>query len=93
VDQPHHLSPAHARLESSEEVAQPLGWIGGKTLAAQSELPNMCQICDIDCTKLPSDVWGGLGPRTGRLVLYVGWTEGLTAMSCCRFRGHLVKLA
>ena len=79
VDQPHHKSPVRAQLNLSERVEQPLGWVGGATSAAKPERPNMHQVCDLDCTRLPAEVWGGLGPRSGRMILYVGWTDRLTA--------------
>ncbi|MFK7875803.1 MAG: hypothetical protein AB8B71_08465, partial [Paracoccaceae bacterium] len=73
VDPPHHQSAVDAWLDPSEDVTpHPLGWLGGTTLLPDNRPEiHRCQLCDIDCSQLPADVWGGLGPRQGRLVFFL----------------------
>ena len=53
-------------------------WLGGLPhLPAGTEWPRTATgeplhfIAQVDCTGLPGELWGGLGPRTGHLLLFV----------------------
>ncbi|MDC0116122.1 hypothetical protein OAH97_01435 [Octadecabacter sp.] len=73
VEQTHYQVTVHGWLDTSEEIApRPLGWLGGKTpLSEEKPSSNRLQLCEIDCSQLPAEVWGGLGPRSGRLVFFL----------------------
>jgi hypothetical protein len=52
-------------------------WLGGRPrLAAGMEWPRIDDqpadfLTQIDCTRLPADLWGGLGPREGALAFFI----------------------
>jgi len=77
-DHPHHQAPVHASLDPSEgNVSKPLGWLGGDTkipelkAKASTSPSNRFHLCEIDCSQLPAEVWGSLGPRSGSLVFFL----------------------
>jgi hypothetical protein len=81
VDQPHQQTALHAWLDPSEEItSQPLGWLGGETFfSGENPYSDSVQLCEIDCSQLPATVWGGLGPRSGRLVFFLNLKDGIAA--------------
>ncbi len=60
-------------------------WFGGRPKLPQSlDWPNSGAhsylfVGQIDCSQLPSDLWGGIGPRTGWLAIFASHHEALDA--------------
>ena len=59
------------------------GWIGGNpSLPDPFRWPERGGqpyqfLCQVDCASLPPKLWGGLGPRTGWLAVFAGFTGSL----------------
>ncbi|MGH0255226.1 DUF1963 domain-containing protein [Sinorhizobium meliloti] len=77
-------SPGDLRLVPQvplRDVERPRSWLGGAPAMAehiawpQIDGRNANFLCQICCADLPSDLWGGLGPRHGWLTFFIHPTD------------------